>query len=119
MEDAKPTEGMFYVGAQEADGQLLPGSFTVFYNAVPPQAAVEILVEKIAKDIAELDLDIASGTMTFKSIASWQEFAELELDDHIKTSALVEAITSSAAIILYNVKQDISNALHARWCHSE
>lgn len=98
MEDRKPESIMFYCGAQlTADGDLLPESFTVFPNSTAIEdAAVEVL-EKITDQIAELKLKAADGQMSFQSISTWQEFAELKIDDHVKLKALVDSTMQTLA----------------------
>lgn len=86
---------MFIVGAQRTnDGDMLPESFTVFSWQVNPIEAVSIIAGKIHKEFQELGIQRSSGSMAFKPIRTWQDFAELEVDDHVKMKALAGGIAA-------------------------
>jgi hypothetical protein len=120
MNNEIPADVMFYVGAQEdSDGDLLASSFTVFYTGVPQSAAMEIIIHKIAHDIEGLGLDEAEGTVSLHGIRTWQEFADIPLDDDVKTVALLEAMTSSAIIIVHDVRDQLTEALKMRWVKTQ
>lgn len=87
------TEMMFYVGAQAtSDADLLPGAFTVFSARCPKEEAVKVMVEKILDDLSELDIEAAQGQIAFIGITTWEEFAEVKVDDHVKMAALSTAV---------------------------
>lgn len=117
MEEELPPEAlMFYCGAQtSADGDLLPGSFSVFYNGVSIQAACEIVMKKITDELLELDIHNADGSMSFVPINSWQDFADIELDDQVKTTALVEAMIASSILVLHNSAESLIGELQTAW----
>ena len=97
------------------DRRELPGSFSVFYNGVSIQAACEIVMKKITDELLELDIHNADGSMSFVPINSWQDFADIELDDQVKTTALVEAMIASSILVLHNSAESLIGELQTAW----
>lgn len=116
MGDEDFVSGMFYCGAQSTnDGDMLPNSFTVMYNSVPLEAAIDIIMNKIADEISELDIEHATGSLSFKAVHTWQDFADIDINNAVKTSALIDAITSSTLVTLNSHAPEILGCLHEKW----
>lgn len=86
---------LFHCGAQSnADGDLIPATFTVFPANSDQDEAVGVIIEKIAGTLAELNIEEAEGVITFVPVCNWQVWAEIDLSEEVKMAALVDAITN-------------------------
>lgn len=84
---------MFYVGAQvDNDDEMLPQSFSVFSPIIQQDTAVQIIMLKVLEDIGKLDIEDAEGKMVFQGVFTWQEWADIKIDDHVKMEALAGSI---------------------------
>ncbi len=90
-----PDETMFIVGGQVTpDHDLLPQTVVIVSRSTNPETAMAQVASKIVDDLekAGIEIDQAEGGMEFRPITSWQDFADLELDDATKMKALSSAI---------------------------
>lgn len=116
MTETEHKEPMFYVGAQGTpDGDMLPKSFTVFSPLIDQQQAVMIVIKKITEELAELDIDDSDGTVVIQPICNWQEFADLEVDDHIKMIALGTAVTGMFMTMLSYSSEKVAPLIGRAW----
>lgn len=87
---------MFVCIAQKTnDGDLLPDTFNVFPLIADPKESINKVARKIARQGREMGLESGTGTLCVMPISSWKQFAEIEVDDHVKMSALAVSISSA------------------------
>jgi hypothetical protein len=107
---------LFYCGAQTtADEDMLPGSFTVFAPSVPVEVAIELVIASIHDELQELDIKQAEGSLAFCAVSTWDEFAEIKIDDAVKMRALTEAMIASAYGAAISHGQHLAEVATATW----
>ena len=111
-----PPEALFYFGAQtDNDGELLPGSFTVFACHISVHAAIEIIIRAIGEELEELGIDDAEGEMAFGHVTTWQEFADIKVPDSVKMDALSRAMIASTFAVAIDHAGHLAEASTAIW----
>ena len=116
MSETENNGPMFYCGAQAtSDGDWLPGSFTVFTPLMDQEDAVIEVIRKVATDLAKLDFEESAGMVVFQGIYTWQDFADIKLDDHVKMTALGTAVTSTFLGMLANAGEKVSPLIGRAW----
>ena len=110
---------MFYVGAQvTADGDMLPGSFTVFPKSIALEDMFEVIARRITQDLQDLPIEQSSGQIGLAKISTWQEFADIKIDDQVKSEALVYSAVTSTAAMMFN-SDKLHELLAAVWTTAE
>lgn len=95
--DPEYNEVMFIVGGQVTpDHEMLPQTVVIVSRFMEPEAAMAQVAAKIVDDLEAAGIDVheAKGGMEFRPIYTWQEFADLELDDVTKMKALAAGIAN-------------------------
>lgn len=115
-----PDDTLFYFGAQtDNDGELLPGSFTVFAPSISVETAIEIILQAIHEELVELDIDNAQGAMAFGHVTNWQEFADIKIPDNIKLRALASAMIASSFAVAIDHGGHLAEVATAIWDKTE
>lgn len=102
QDNEPPTNIMFFVGGQvNPDGDLIASTFSVFNRLTSFDDAIAHIVHKISHDLTDMGIDEAEGVAELQGIRTWQEFADIELDDVTKMKALMaELMTSHMQLLL-------------------
>lgn len=107
---------MFFVGAQvNPDGDMLPNSFSVFHRLTTFDDAIGHVVHKIGHDLIDMGLEEAEGTAELRAIRTWQDFADIELDDKVKMKALVAELMSSHMQLMLDSGPAVYEAQLEQW----
>lgn len=115
-EDSHEGPPMFYCGAQvTTDGDYLPSSFSVFPNSVPHEHAVQVILDKISDELMELDITKADGAISLQPICCWGAWADIKLDDEVKTRALLASMTDSFLTTMIMSGERIAPLLKHIW----
>lgn len=110
---------LFYCGAQtNADGDMLPASFTVFSAGTAQDAAVQVVLGKVLEDLAEMEIPESMGLLAFQPICSWEVWAELDVSDEVKMTALVDAFAGVAFESMHTAATTTAEFLRLVWMPS-
>jgi len=116
QDNETPTEIMFYVGAQvNPDGDLLPDTFCVFHRLTPFDEAIAHVVHKIGHSLIDMGIKEADGVAELQGISTWQDFADIKLDDDVKMKALLGELMTSHMQLLLNCGNAVYNAALTQW----
>lgn len=111
-----PEGTMFYFGAQsDNDGELLPGSFTVFAPHISINTAIDVIMQAIHEELVELDIDNAMGSMAFGHVTTWQEFADIKLPDDVKMRGLSTAMIASTFAVAIDHGSHLAECAQEIW----
>lgn len=111
-----PDDALFYFGAQtDNDGELLPGSFTVFACHISVHSAIEIIIRAIGEELEELGIDNAEGELAFGHVTTWQEFADIKVPDAVKMEALSQAMIASTLAVAVDHGAHLADAAMSIW----
>lgn len=98
---------------------MLPKSFTVFSPLVDQEKAIMILIGKIGKELAALNIDDTEGVMCFIPVSTWQEFADIQVDDHVKMIALGTAVTTMFLEMMAHTDELVAPVIKDIWVPSD
>lgn len=111
-----PDDALFYFGAQtDNDGELLPGSFTVFACHISVNAAIEIIIQAIGEELVELNISDAQGEIAFGHVTTWQQFADVKVPDSVKMEALSRAMIASTFAVAIDHGSHLAEVAQAIW----
>lgn len=109
-------ECLFHYGVQiTPDGDLLPNTLMIFPRDMPKELMTDLMLDEATENMAELGMEKGEGVFQFGRVKSWTEFAELELSDQVKLTALAQCMLDAHGAIAAVASRTVDAAVLALW----